>query len=414
MGRGVSRNSQSWGRQQEESKEEEEAAEKEEKEEEAAETEAARHFAEAKTHREAYDYVAAGNAMDSIPESVRDQEMLEFTQNLLSEHEESQRLLLQIKTCLENRQVDYLLPTVNRAIELRGDRKDLKKLALQLQEREAKQMQIPKKAAEKQLLAAVREAKASEDLSLEQIANLLHRSSKYLRLDPNHAQIKSFQNDVKTRFINKIRSQCPAFKPLPSSAVISSLAAICNATEQEVRGVVDGFWSHVIADKTYADKEQLTIPFFGTFSRMKLKEYRTDARVRSPVTGQLVNVSPKNVTRHRIVFRSRTLPEIQNAMKKRVLFAPSTLWIKRIKANRLETADLSVKRRMAVAIAQEQQMPVEVTYRVLYSLFDLLSLLFTAEISIRWFTRGEMYPKKLTNGITYRFRNFENAFLTEK
>ena len=69
---------------------------------------------------------------------------------------------------------------------------------------------------------------------------------------------------------------------------------------------------------------------------------------------------------------------------------------------------------MAVAIAQEQQMPVEVTYRVLYSLFDLLSLLFTAEISIRWFTRGEMYPKKLTNGITYRFRNFENAFLTEK
>ena len=109
-----------------------------ETEKERQEQNAANHYAEAKTHREAFDYTSAIHAMDAIPEAMRTDDMRRYLRQLRSDHDESTELIQTISDRVKRRDLDGLLEQVNRATELRGDRNDLQKLHIQLIERREK------------------------------------------------------------------------------------------------------------------------------------------------------------------------------------------------------------------------------------------------------------------------------------
>ncbi|MEO2035204.1 MAG: SUMF1/EgtB/PvdO family nonheme iron enzyme, partial [Planctomycetaceae bacterium] len=99
---------------------------------------AAAHFEEARTHRDAYDYASAIHAVESVPEAMRTSEMSGYVQQLESDHKESRQLLKTISVRTRRRDLSGLLPQVDRALELRGDRSDLRTLREQLQKQVSK------------------------------------------------------------------------------------------------------------------------------------------------------------------------------------------------------------------------------------------------------------------------------------
>ncbi|MFP6753530.1 MAG: protein kinase, partial [Pirellulaceae bacterium] len=91
---------------------------------------------EAIKHREAYDYRSAIQAIETIPEAMRTEDISARLKQLQSDLEESDELLSQIRACLKDKELDGLLDLVDRAVELRGDREDLQKLQVKLLNRE--------------------------------------------------------------------------------------------------------------------------------------------------------------------------------------------------------------------------------------------------------------------------------------
>ena len=102
---------------------------------------ASAHFEEARTHREVFDYPSAIHAVESVPEAMRTYEMSDYLQQLESDRAESEDLITTISERVQRRDLQGLLEKVERAVELRGDRADLQKLQDQLREREAKRQQ---------------------------------------------------------------------------------------------------------------------------------------------------------------------------------------------------------------------------------------------------------------------------------
>jgi tRNA A-37 threonylcarbamoyl transferase component Bud32 len=96
-------------------------------------------FEEAQKHRAAFDYGAAIKVVEAIPQPLRSREQCAFLAKLESERSESAELLKRIKVRIQNRELNELLPLVERALSLRGDREDLRKLTAQLAERDQKQ-----------------------------------------------------------------------------------------------------------------------------------------------------------------------------------------------------------------------------------------------------------------------------------
>ncbi|MDB4664535.1 protein kinase [bacterium] len=107
-------------------------------EQERTSNEAHQHFEEAKKHRVAFDYPASIQAMKSIQEPVRSAQMQGYLDQLVSDRDESQQLLVEIKEAITNRTLEGLLPKVERGLELRGDRQDLPRLKSQLLDRQKK------------------------------------------------------------------------------------------------------------------------------------------------------------------------------------------------------------------------------------------------------------------------------------
>jgi formylglycine-generating enzyme required for sulfatase activity/serine/threonine protein kinase len=199
---------------------------------------------EAKQHRAAFDYVSAIRAIESIPIQMRDSEAKQYVERLQADHDASVGLLAQIRTRVQERAIDGLLPLVERAIELSGDRADLLKLRNQLTEREARrvrergeaielaerlleegkakegwqavskyksdrltevQQQLLKRieglvVAENSLTALVKEAKADGVIDPHEIVSLLPEVLKYLKMNPRHAAVKSLYHDLFGRF----------------------------------------------------------------------------------------------------------------------------------------------------------------------------------------------------------------------
>jgi len=93
---------------------------------------------EAKKHRAAYDYTAAMHALESIPEPLRSNTAAKMLAVLRSESQEAASLLGTIRDKIARKELDDLLPLAQRAVQLRGDRDDLRKLVAQLTERQTK------------------------------------------------------------------------------------------------------------------------------------------------------------------------------------------------------------------------------------------------------------------------------------
>ena len=93
---------------------------------------------EARTHQAAYDYAAAIQALESLPEQQQRGHVATLLQELRSQADQSKQLLETIKGRIATRDLDGLLELATRALTLRGDRADLRKLVAQLEEREEK------------------------------------------------------------------------------------------------------------------------------------------------------------------------------------------------------------------------------------------------------------------------------------
>ncbi|MEI6541459.1 MAG: serine/threonine-protein kinase, partial [Planctomycetota bacterium] len=207
---------------------------------------AAKQFAEAQTHRMAFDDPSAIHAMESIPEAMRTQHMQSFVRQLQEDHEEANELDQLIATCVKERTLDGLLAQVNRAVELRGDREDFRVLQTQLQERNVKLLQqrdktfsaagellkqgqakeafariqplvlnnVDLQSSDKELKTQLNSIARSEDalstlvkesnadgvLEPEEIVKLLVAVEKYLQLNPRHEKILR----MKQQLIGKI------------------------------------------------------------------------------------------------------------------------------------------------------------------------------------------------------------------
>ena len=91
---------------------------------------------QAKRHRLAFDYTAAIYAIESIPERLRFADGSQLLATLRAESEEAASLLATLRVRIDSKQLEGMVPLVQRAIQLRGDRKDLPTLLDRLIERE--------------------------------------------------------------------------------------------------------------------------------------------------------------------------------------------------------------------------------------------------------------------------------------
>jgi hypothetical protein len=142
---------------------------------------------EARTHQAAYDYAAAIHALESLPEQQPRGHVAALLHELRTQAEESNQLLDTIKGRIAARDLDDLLELATRALTLRGDRADLRKLVAQLEERETKLREQRNKAfANAQRLFGAGDAKAA----MEQLAPLSSG------LTPSQKHFKEFLKGV--------------------------------------------------------------------------------------------------------------------------------------------------------------------------------------------------------------------------
>jgi formylglycine-generating enzyme required for sulfatase activity len=239
-----------------------------ETEKERQEQNAANHYAEAKTHREAYDYKSAIHAMETIPEVMRTSGMSSYLQQLQSDHDESEELITTIPDRVKPSVLKGLLEQVERAVELRGDHADLLKLQIQLNERLEKLIKQrdaayteaasllnegqAKKAyrqirrvktqdlrasdvklrtqleeivaAEDALTALVEESKADGVLDPAEVAAMWKSTDEYLKLNPRHEKIAEMQQQLVDRIERAPAEYAAVLSKLPA-AVLSKLPA---------------------------------------------------------------------------------------------------------------------------------------------------------------------------------------------
>jgi len=204
---------------------------------------ASAHFDEARTHRAAFDYPSAIHAVESVPEAMRTSEVSGYLQQLERDRAESEKLIETISERVKRRNLKGLLEQVERAVELRGDRTDLQKLAGQLREREDKRRQQRDEAcneatrllgtgdakgalsmiqsvssddlrssdeplrsqlekivaAEDELTALVKESKADGVLDPDEVVSMWQATGSYLKLNPRHEKIAGVQQQLKAR-----------------------------------------------------------------------------------------------------------------------------------------------------------------------------------------------------------------------
>jgi serine/threonine protein kinase/WD40 repeat protein len=107
----------------------------------------AERLAEARSHRQAFDYAAAIRALESVPSRARDSEVLALLKECRSSRDESEKLLKAISERIKTKDIDGLSSLVEQAITLLGDRADLQRLREQLLSREAKRRKARERPA---------------------------------------------------------------------------------------------------------------------------------------------------------------------------------------------------------------------------------------------------------------------------
>ena len=206
--------------------------------------------------------------------------------------------------------------------------------------------------------------------------------------------------------------------PISRRQIIEYLAAACQVPVAQAAAVVDGFWNF-LTDPAHYDggRRALTLPHFGTF-RLGLDHNRKTL----------------------LVFRSRSCRDLHDRLEARGDRPPDTTWIRRRNqapaarhtsgSQEWSTGDvltaaraggsfdddpiaigrdqqLSLKRRIAVRIAQATQLDLDVAFRVMWELIETVTAIMAAgRAPIRWATRGEMKRVQGPDGAQYGFRTY--------
>ncbi len=206
---------------------------------------ARQHFDEARKHREVFDYDSAIHAIESIPDAILTSEMRSYLQALESDRTELVSLVSEIRASIQKRDLDQLLPKVDRALKLKADHVDLNTLQQQLMTRKKKlekkrddacfeaavlladgnaraALELVKKvqteltssqqelhdnlkeivSAEARLSSLLKEAKSSGAMKQKSVVELLSRSVDYLKLNPKHESIGKLKQDLQQKLTN--------------------------------------------------------------------------------------------------------------------------------------------------------------------------------------------------------------------
>jgi hypothetical protein len=265
-------------------------------EKEQQEQNATTHYAEAKAHREAYDYKSAIQAMETIPEVMLTSEMSSCLQQLQSDHDESQELVQTIKERVKRRDLEGLLDQVSRAVELRPDWEDLQTLQTQLTERLEKlikqrdeayseaesllsQGQAKKAyghisgvttqdlrasdvklrtqleeivAAEEALTVLVKESKADGVLDPGEVAAMWEATYEYLKLNPHHEDITEMQKQLVDR-IESAPAKYECFREKELAHYFENSLTAAGRSRDELKSFI----------RSMRDKEFLECPHCG-------------------------------------------------------------------------------------------------------------------------------------------------------
>ncbi len=213
---------------------------------------------------------------------------------------------------------------------------------------------------------------------------------------------------------------------IESADIIAHLSHVTGASLQEAARAVDAFWNNVarLGDKLERGQKHLVIPHFGTFRLARRRTSRTSR-------GRIV-----------LQFRSRTLAELKSrsaggrtpsadqeregllGMFDRLMGSggkrsasgvtgtvPSVgdpVWVQKVKSSYPIVAVMegreaawnqsrfSVRRRLALAMAVDAELPLGMAARLLEALLQTMARLFLQNVQgIRWARRGFMRPVKV-------------------
>jgi serine/threonine protein kinase/formylglycine-generating enzyme required for sulfatase activity len=181
---------------------------------------------EAEAHAAAWDYPAAIQTLESIAEPLRNAAATALLDECVANKNESDTLITSIAERITRRDLDGLLPLVERAVTMRGDRKDLIKIGSQLSTRRNGRLTQARKSLdagdaraaglalaraeladfepvdqelityvrrlndlEDKIVTLVKEAKLDSKITPMEAAAILQAGEQYLTLNPKNKQI---------------------------------------------------------------------------------------------------------------------------------------------------------------------------------------------------------------------------------
>ncbi|MEE3368860.1 MAG: hypothetical protein VX346_05910 [Planctomycetota bacterium] len=189
--------------------------------------------------------------------------------------------------------------------------------------------------------------------------------------------------------------------PISSWQLIEYLARCCQVSVTQAAMVVDGFWDFLLQPTHYqGGLRTLTLPHFGSF-RLGLGElWSTEDSMAAAGQGGACHT--------RLLFRSRPCKELRARQAERGNRPPDMSWIRRYQAAPSAGQGLSLKRRIAVGIAQDTDLDLDAAFRVLWELIETVTAIMAAQRApIRWAKRGEMARVAGADGVQYEFRTYE-------
>jgi hypothetical protein len=176
----------------------------------------------------------------------------------------------------------------------------------------------------------------------------------------------------KARFLHSPTTTLVSQKKITSHQMIMYLADVCAVSTSKVTKVIDGFWEYVgdaSKHRVQGSKRYLVIPHFGTFRR--------------------VAATSKGLSKQKLRFRSLPADTLRKRLNKSPGYSP--VWIRRYQRVPDKAGTLSVRRRIAVHIADSKGIPLDEAYGLLCAMLDLCAHAFQqGGCTICWFGRGTM------------------------
>jgi formylglycine-generating enzyme required for sulfatase activity len=251
-------------------------------------------MAEARTHCAAFDYRAAIHTLEAIPEKLRTTAIDAEIAAIRLRQEELSDLVGTIASRLQRKEIDGLLPLVERAVKLHGNRSDLQTILRQLTERRDSRVARAKAAEragdmkqaalflgglsdedfgqhrpmitrvrqaaelEDRIATAVREARSDGEVTLCEAGTILALGEKYLSLNPGSERIKRLvgkcREIVEPPFLhNSIGITMKRFSRSEFQAVVVD----AGAEETSSKVIIGGYLYLSVSPVTFAQWEKV-------------------------------------------------------------------------------------------------------------------------------------------------------------